>query len=55
MESGDAVREAVVRARMQEIPLAEEALRELEEAGWRSTFAGAVVRRLASELDTYSR
>lgn len=50
MESGEAVREAVVRARMQERPFAEEALRELERNGWRSDFAEAVVLRLAGRL-----
>lgn len=50
MESGEAVREAVVRARMQERPFAEEALRELELNGWRSDFAEAVVWRLARRL-----
>lgn len=59
MESGEAVRELVVRARMQERPGAEEALRDLELNAWRSAFAEAVVRRLArrlaEELDTYSK
>jgi hypothetical protein len=59
LESGEAVREAVVRARMQEAPFAEEALRELDEGGFRSGFARAIVcrlaRELAAELDTYSR
>jgi hypothetical protein len=50
MESGEAVREAVVRARMQEVPFAEEAMRELDEAGWCSGFAREVVLRLAREL-----
>jgi hypothetical protein len=50
MESGEAVREAVVRARMEERPFAEEALRELDADGWRSGFAEAVVLRLAHEL-----
>jgi hypothetical protein len=50
MESGEAVKEAVVRARMEERPFAEEALRELEARGWRSGFAEAVVWRLARRL-----
>jgi len=51
MESGDGVREAVVRARMEEHPLAEEALRDLEEVnGWRSGFAETVACRLAGRL-----
>ena len=50
MESGDAVKEAVVRARMEERPLAEEGLRDLELNGWRGRFAETVVWRLASEL-----
>ena len=50
MESGEAVRDAVVRARMEERPFAEEALRELEAQGWRSSFAEAVVWRLARRL-----
>jgi hypothetical protein len=59
MESGEAVRELVVRARMQERPGAEEALSDPELNGWRSDFAEAVVRRLARpgsrRSDTYSR
>jgi hypothetical protein len=50
MESGEALREAVVRARMEERPFAEEALRDLEVNGWRGAFAKAVVWRLAWEL-----
>jgi hypothetical protein len=50
MESGEAVRAAVVRARMEEQPFAEEALRDLDARGWRSSFAEAVVLRLAHEL-----
>jgi hypothetical protein len=50
VEIGVAVREAVARARMQEHPFAEDALRELEENGWQSGFAEAVVWRLAREL-----
>lgn len=50
MESGKAVRAAVVRARMQEVPFAEEALREIDARGWRSGFAEAIVLRLAREL-----
>jgi hypothetical protein len=59
LESGEAVRSAVVRARMQEVPFAEEALRDLDEGGFRSGFARAIVcrlaRELAAELDTYTR
>jgi hypothetical protein len=50
IESGDAVKEAVVRARMEERPFAEEALRDLDLNGRRGTFAEAVVLRLAREL-----
>lgn len=50
MESGDAIREAVVRARMDERPCAEEALRDVELNGWRGVFAEALVLRLAHEL-----
>jgi hypothetical protein len=50
MESGEAVKEVVVRARMEERPFAEEALRDLELNGWRGRFAEAVVWRLAWEL-----
>lgn len=50
MESGEVVKEAVVRARMEERPFAEEALRGLEARGWRSGFAEAVVWRLARRL-----
>lgn len=50
MESGEAVRAAVVRARMEERPFAEEALHDLDANGWRSGFAEAVALRLAGEL-----
>jgi len=50
MESGEAVKEVVVRARMEEGAFAEEALRDLELNGWRGKFAEAVVWRLAWEL-----
>jgi hypothetical protein len=50
MESGKAVREAVVRARMEERPFAEEALRDIDENGWRGLFAEAIVLRLARQL-----
>jgi hypothetical protein len=50
MESGKAVRAAVVRARMEEQPFAEEALEDIDARGWRSGFAEAVVLRLAREL-----
>jgi hypothetical protein len=50
MESGEAVKEAVVRARMEERPFAEEALRDIELNGWQSRFAEAVVLRLAHRL-----
>jgi hypothetical protein len=39
-----------VRAREEGRPFAEEALRELEAAAWRSDFAEAVVWRLARRL-----
>jgi hypothetical protein len=50
MESGDSIKEAVLRARMAERPFADEALRDLELNGWRGKFAKAVVLRLAHEL-----
>jgi hypothetical protein len=50
MESGKAVREAVVRARMEEAPFAEDALRDIDANGWRSAFAEAIVLRLAHQL-----
>jgi hypothetical protein len=50
MESGDSIKDAVLRARMEERPFAEEALRDLELNGWRGKFAEAVVLRLAHEL-----
>jgi hypothetical protein len=50
MESGEAVKAVVVRARMEERPFAEDALRDLELNGFRGRFAEAVVRRLACEL-----
>jgi hypothetical protein len=50
MESGAGVREAVVRARMEEHPFAEEALRDIEVNGHHGKFAEAVVWRLASEM-----
>jgi hypothetical protein len=50
MESGEAVREAVVRARMEERPGAEEALYDIELNGWRGRFAELIVVRLAHQL-----
>ena len=50
MESGEAVRERVVQARMQESPGAAAALRDLELNGWRGRFAEAVVWRFARNL-----
>jgi hypothetical protein len=50
MKSGDAVKEIVVRARMEEHPFAEKALRDLELNSWRGRFAETVVWRLACEL-----
>jgi hypothetical protein len=50
LESGEAVRAAVVRARREERPFADEGLCELDAAGWRSGFAEAVVWRLARRL-----
>jgi hypothetical protein len=49
-ESGEAVRVQVLKARMQERPGAEAALRDLELNGFRGRFAEAVVLRLAHEL-----
>jgi uroporphyrinogen-III synthase len=50
LESGEAVRAAVERARREERPFADEALRELDAAGWGGRFAEAVVWRLARRL-----
>jgi hypothetical protein len=50
IESGEAVKALVVRARMREVPFAEEALRDLELNGGRGRFAETVVWRLACEL-----
>jgi hypothetical protein len=50
MESGKAVRAAVVRARMEELPFAEEALQDIDANGRRSGFAEAIVLRFAHEL-----
>jgi hypothetical protein len=50
METGEAVKEIVVRARMEEHPFAEKALRDLELNSWRGRFAETVVWRLACEL-----
>lgn len=50
LESGEAVRAAVERARLDDRPFADEALQELDEAGWRSPFAEAVVWRLVRWL-----
>jgi hypothetical protein len=50
MESGEGVRQAVVRARMEERAFAEEALRDIEVNGHHGKFAEAVVWRLASEM-----
>ena len=50
MESGVGVRQAVVRARMEERAFAEEALRDIEVNGHHGKFAEAVVWRLASEM-----
>jgi hypothetical protein len=50
MESGKAVKDVVVRARMEERPFAVDALRDLEVNGWRGRFAEAVVTRLALEM-----
>jgi hypothetical protein len=49
-ESGEAVKEVVVRARMEERPFAEEALHDLELNGSHGRFAEAVVSRLALEM-----
>lgn len=50
IESGEAVKEAVVQGRMGEHPFAEDALRDLELNGWRGRFAETVVWRLACGL-----
>ncbi len=46
----DALRTAVVNARMREVAGAEHALRELDEKGWQSVFAFVIVERLAQRL-----
>jgi hypothetical protein len=50
MESGAAVRERVVQARMEERAGAEAALRDIELNEWRGRFAETVVLRLAQRL-----
>jgi hypothetical protein len=50
MESGAAVRERVVEARMEERAGAEAALYDIELNGWRGRFAETVVVRLARQL-----
>ena len=50
MESGEAFRDALVRARMEERPFAEEALRDVKLNGWRGIFAEALILRLGHEL-----
>jgi hypothetical protein len=50
LESREAIRTALVRARMQEVPAAEEALRALDREGHRSAIARAIVYRLARAL-----
>jgi hypothetical protein len=49
-ESEADFRRAVVRARMQEAPGAEEALRDFELNGWRGRLFQALVCRIAAEL-----
>jgi hypothetical protein len=49
-ESEDDFRRAVVRARMQEVPGAEEALRDFDLNGWCGRFFQALICRLAGEL-----
>jgi hypothetical protein len=49
-ESKDNFRRAFVRARMQEVPGAEQALRDFELNAWRGRYFQAVICRLAREL-----
>jgi hypothetical protein len=49
-ESGESLKEAVTRARMDERPYAEEALRALELNGRHGRVAEAIVTRLALEM-----
>jgi hypothetical protein len=50
LESEEDVRRAVLLARMQEMPYAEDALRDLEVNGWRGKFFQALVYRLAAAI-----
>jgi hypothetical protein len=49
-ESKDDFKRAVLRARMREVPGAEEALRDLEVNAWRGPYFRALVVHLAGEL-----
>lgn len=49
-ESEDGFRRALFRARMREVPGAEEALRDFELNAWRGRYFQAIVFRLAQEL-----
>jgi hypothetical protein len=50
LEIEDTLKSAVVRARMREVPHAEDALYDLELNGWEGVLMRAVVLRLASEM-----
>jgi hypothetical protein len=50
LEIEDSLKSAVVRARMREVPHAEDALYDLELNGWEGILVRAVVLRLAAEM-----
>lgn len=50
LEIANTLTEAVVQARMREVPHAEDALNDLETHSWRSPLVRVVVLRLADEL-----
>ena len=50
LEIEKSLKSAVVRARMREVPHAEDALYDLELNGWRGILVRAVVLRLAAEM-----
>jgi len=52
LEIEDSLKSAVARARMREVPHAEDALYDLELNGWEGILVRAVVLRLASEMAT---
>ena len=50
LEIEESLKSAVVKARMREVPHAEDALYDLQLNGWEGTLVRAVVLRLASEM-----